>query len=178
MLPPEKGQGALPIAAIPIIAAVFLYLAYRWALPKPIPGIPYDESARRNILGNLPEIRAYLKKHGRFRPWIVAHPVRHKAPLTQFWLRPFAGPSLILSDFQEAQDILLRRTKEFDRDQRSVNIMQSAVSNHHIAMKSNDPRFKGNKELVKDLMAPAFLNEVCCVHQNSYPPPVRGKPWR
>lgn len=157
---PEKGQGALPIPFIPVIAVVFLYLAYRWALPKPIPGIPYDESARRNILGNLPELRAYLKKNGRLRPWIVNHPARHKSPITQFWARPFARPSIILSDFQETQDILLRRTKEFDRGQRSVDFFKGVIGNHHIAMKSNDPRFKGNKELVKDLMAPAFLNEV------------------
>lgn len=160
---PGKEQGVLPISSLLILTIVLLYLGYRWALPRPIAGIPYDESASRTIFGNLPEIRAYVKKNGRLRPWLSDHPLRHKSPITQFWARPFKKPSIIISDFQESQDLLLRRTKEFDRSQRSVDFFSGIVSNHHIAMRSSDPRFKGNKELVKDLMTPAFLNEVCIV---------------
>lgn len=148
------------LIALPLL---LLFLAYRWALPKPIPGIPYDESARKTIYGNMPEILAYVKKHGRVRPWITAHPMRHNSPITQFWTSPFSKPSVIISDFQESQDMLLRRSKEFDRSRRSAALFAGIAGNHHIAMRSSDPRFKGNKELVKDLMTPAFLNEVLII---------------
>lgn len=158
----------MPILFPIALTVCLLYLCYRWALPKPIPGIPYDESASRNIFGNLPEIREFVRKNGRLRPWLSSHPIRHKSPITQIWTNPFKNPSLIISDFQESQDILLRRTKEFDRSQRSVDFFAGIVDNHHIAMRSADPRFKLNKELVKDLMTPAFLNEVCIVCYPSY----------
>lgn len=156
----EKGQGMPSLPALTILVVFLFYLLYRRALPKPIPGIPYDESARRSVFGNLPDILAYFKKNGRIRPWLTEHPVRHNSPITQFWSRPFKQAGVILSDFQESQDILLRRTKEFDRGRRNAEFFAGIVPNHHIAMRSADPRFKGNKELVKDLMSPAFLNEV------------------
>lgn len=150
----------LVTSCIVVAAASGIYMVYLWALPKPIPGIPYDESARRNLLGSVPEIRAYVKEHGRLRPWLVGHSTRHGSALTQFWMGPLARPTLILADFQEARDILLRRGKEFDRSSRSISILSGPIGNHHIAMRSSDPRFKGNKELVRDLMTPTFLQEV------------------
>ncbi|KAI1870303.1 uncharacterized protein JN550_005231 [Neoarthrinium moseri] len=141
-----------------LIAAGFLL--YQWALPRPIPGVPYDYDAARNLRGNLPEMLAYAKANGRLRPWFTSHTLKHKAPLVQFWMIPFTKPMLVLADYQEAQDILLRRTKEFDRGQRGADVFHGVVPNHHIAMTSADPRFKRNKELVRDLMAPGFLNEV------------------
>lgn len=147
-----------------VICAVLLaalYLLYQWALPKPIPGIPYDLSAARSLRGNLPDIMAYAKANGRLRPWFLTQLAKHNAPLVQFWLSPLSKPILILADFQECQDILMRRTKEFDRGKRSTDVFGTVVPEHHIAMTSSDPRFKGNKELVKDLMTPSFLNEVC-----------------
>lgn len=154
---------ALPMLSTLIIsvAIVSLYLVYCWALPKPIPGIPYDAHAARDLRGSLPDILRYKKDNGRLRPWFVEQTFRHRSPIVQFWMVPFTKPVLIVSDYQEAQDILLRRTKEFDRGQRGADVFHGVVPNHHISMTSTDPRFKVNKELVRDLMAPGFLNEVC-----------------
>ncbi|CAJ2509662.1 Uu.00g146880.m01.CDS01 [Anthostomella pinea] len=147
-------------AVLAIVALSLVYLAYRWALPRPLPGIPFDESARRSLFGSLPEIQAHIRKTGRLRTWIAAHPTRHNSALTQIWMGPLSKPALVLADFQESQDILLRRNKEFDRAQRSADIFAGPIGNHHIGMTSSDPRFKGNKELVRDLMTPNFLHEV------------------
>ncbi|KAI3325576.1 cytochrome P450 [Xylariaceae sp. AK1471] len=143
---------------VAILAAT--YLAYRWALPKPIPGVPYDESARNNLFGNLPELIFMLRTTGKTRPYFTGHVKKHHSALTQVWLGPLSKPSLILADFRETQDILLRRTREFDRGPRVTDFFAGVVPNHHIAMVSADPRFKGNKELVRDLMTPNFLHEV------------------
>ncbi|KAI1183643.1 cytochrome P450 [Nemania serpens] len=154
----STSMGNAPFFVVALLVA--LYLAYRWALPKPIPGIPYDESARNSLLGNLPEIISMLRTTGKTRPFFVGHPSRHQSALTQIWLGPLQKPSLILSDFRETQDILLRRTREFDRGPRNTSAFAGVAPNHHIAMESSDPRFKLNRELVRDLMTPNFLHEV------------------
>jgi hypothetical protein len=85
---------------------------------------------------------------------------RHNSPIVQFFFPPFKGPSVAVVDYHEAHDILTRRTKEFDRGTRSAQIFNTVLPNHHIAMKTTDHRFKGNKDLVKDLMTPSFLSQV------------------
>ncbi|KAI8627167.1 cytochrome P450, partial [Xylariaceae sp. FL1651] len=157
-IPIGLSLGIAPFLFIAIMSA--MYLAYLWALPRPIPGIPYDESARKSLLGNVPEIVSILRKTGRTRPFFTAHIQRHQSALTQVWMGPLEKPSLILADFREAHDILTRRTREFDRGHRTAASFGGVVPNHHISMASTDPRFKGNKELVRDLMSPNFLHEV------------------
>lgn len=151
-----------PLAATLIItvAATLAYLGYQLALPKPIPGIPYDESAAKHVFGSLPGMISHIKEHGVVMPWLTQHNSKHQAPLVQFFGGPFAKPTLVLCDFQESQDVLFRRTKEFDRAGRTLEAMAGVIPNHHIAMRSDDARFKGNKELVRDLMSPSFLHEV------------------
>lgn len=33
--------------------ATWLYLCYRWALPRPLPGIPYNKEATKSIFGDM-----------------------------------------------------------------------------------------------------------------------------
>jgi hypothetical protein len=42
---------------------VVLFLAYRAALPRPIPGIPCNASAASSLLGDIPEMLSYARKH-------------------------------------------------------------------------------------------------------------------
>ncbi|RYP54383.1 hypothetical protein DL768_000800 [Monosporascus sp. mg162] len=106
------------------------------------------------------EITAWKRQTGEVRPWFARQAIRHNAALTQAWLTPLGKPVLILSDYQEAQDIFLRRGKEFHRGPRNCDAFHGSIPEHHIAMMSSDPRFKRNKELVRDLMTPGFLHEV------------------
>ncbi|KAK7958438.1 cytochrome P450 [Apiospora saccharicola] len=152
----------LPFAASAVIIGVLsaLYLACQWALPKPLPGIPYNQDAVKTILGDATELQQIKKEGGRPRAWFNLQPVKHNSPLVQAFLAPLSKPVLILSDFRESQDILLRRGKEFDRGPRHVANFSGIVPWHHIAMATADPQFKANRELVKDLMTPHFLNTV------------------
>lgn len=54
----------------------------------------------------------------------------------------------------------MRRTKEFDRSNFFGDIFAGTIPDHHIRKLSQDPKFKSNRALVKDLMTPAFLNNV------------------
>lgn len=153
----------LPFAASAVVIGVLsvLYLAYQWALPKPLPGIPYNQDAVKTILGDAAKLQQIKKEGGRPRAWFSQQPVKHNSPLVQAFIAPLSKPVLILSDFRESQDILLRRGKEFDRGPRHLENFAGIVPWHHIAMATANPQFKANRELVKDLMTPQFLNTVC-----------------
>ncbi|RYO89312.1 hypothetical protein DL764_008606 [Monosporascus ibericus] len=130
------------------------------ALPKPLPGIPYNKDALKTILGDGAEIQKIRRAGGSARNWFGQQTARHMSPLVQAFLAPFTKPVLILSDFREAQDILLCRNKEFDRASRASDALRGVIPWHHIGMRTADPQFRRNRELVKDLMTPHFLNTV------------------
>jgi hypothetical protein len=142
-------------AVVLSVFGLFCYLFRLAALPRPIPGIPYNKQSARRILGDIPEVM----KTNRLREWLPRVCDELQSPVAQFFVRPFTQPWVIISDFREAQDVLQRRTKEFDRSDINPQLF-SLMPNHHVNMKSTDPQFKKNKELVRDLMTPAFLNEV------------------
>ncbi|KAH7468403.1 hypothetical protein FOMA001_g15745 [Fusarium oxysporum f. sp. matthiolae] len=110
-----------------------LYLLRCWLLPKPIPGIPYNENAVKSFMGDIPELRDAPNR----REWWAQQPARHESPIVQVFMRPFDAPWVFVADYFEASDICMRRLKEFDRSD-----------------------FKKNKELIRDLMAPTFLQQA------------------
>jgi hypothetical protein len=95
---------------------IFLLLLglYNAALPKPIPGIPYNKSATKRLSGDLPDFFKYQKHTGEQRRWFGLQNQKFNSPICQVFVRPFGKPSVIVSDFREAQDILSKRLKEFD----------------------------------------------------------------
>ncbi|KAI1361062.1 cytochrome P450 [Xylaria arbuscula] len=139
---------------------VLILCIYRRGFPQPLPGIPYNTAALHKFMGDYPEIKEYIQNGKGYRVWLGSLSRRHNSPLTQVFLAPFARPCVVLSDYRESFDILTRRTKEFDRSGRTAATVRGIVPNSLITMTSSDPRFKGNKELTKDLMTPSFLTEV------------------
>lgn len=154
MLPPEPAL--LGIVAIFLI----LYLSYQKLLPKPIPGIPYNASATKSILGDVPGLISHMSKTGQLWAWIMQQNIDHGSPVVQVFARPFAGPWVLISDFRESQDILLRRTQEFDRGKFVADAFGGLLPQFHFTMQSSEPQFKANRALLKDLMTPGFLHEV------------------
>jgi hypothetical protein len=146
----------LVIIGVPVL----LYLVYQWALPKPIPGIPYNEASKRRLLGDVPDMIAHVNKTQTIWPWVSAQALKLNSPIIQLWTRPFAKPWVMVYDFQESQDILLRRTKEFDRAKFFGDLFLGLLPNHHLTKQSSDPGFKHNRALLKDLMTPGFLHAV------------------
>ncbi|WYZ34165.1 hypothetical protein EsH8_I_000441 [Colletotrichum jinshuiense] len=158
-----------PALTAVIVTCTFLYYIYLKGFPKPLAGIPYNESAIGKFMGDLSEFQ-HARTHGEgFTVWMRDLASRHNSPLVQVFLGPFSAPALVLFDYRESYDIVARRTKEFDRCQRDAETMATILPEHHLSMMSADPRFKGNKELVKDLMTPWFLNEISApeIHRNA-----------
>ncbi|CAJ0546731.1 Ff.00g013580.m01.CDS01 [Fusarium sp. VM40] len=133
-----------------------LYLLRRALLPKPIPGIPYNENAVKSLLGDIPEFRAAPNR----REWWARQAIKHQSPLFQVFMRPFGRPWVFVADYFEASDICMRRLKEFDRADTTRDQFVGLTPAHHIIMKSSDPQFKKNKELIRDLMSVSFLQQA------------------
>ncbi|KKP05781.1 cytochrome P450 monooxygenase [Trichoderma harzianum] len=153
---------SLPIVLVGI--CVLLYRLYIRHFPKPIPGnIPYNKQSAGRLIGDSLEIRRY-QKAGDFRRFFHDHNTKLNTSISQVFMFPYPKPFVLLTDFREAYDILSKRHRDFDRSKRNADIFGTIGTNFHLAMQTRDPRFKGNKELVRDLMAPAFLNEVSAVH--------------
>ncbi|KAI1442049.1 cytochrome P450 monooxygenase [Annulohypoxylon stygium] len=158
-----------PTTGIGMIAIVFaIVLLYHLALPKPIPGIPYNEASARNLLGDVPAMRSYMKQNegSSFITYIMNSMATLNAPLIQVFIRPFSKPLIILADFPEAHDMLVRR-KEFDRSPTLGDLVRGLVSDHHIHLPT-DVAWKSQRRLIQDLMTPSFLQSVAgpVIHRN------------
>ncbi|UNI17558.1 hypothetical protein JDV02_003890 [Purpureocillium takamizusanense] len=145
------------LACLCVLASALVALAvYRAALPRPLPGIPYNAAAARRVLGDLGAMRSARYR----RQWIWSQPREHGAPLSQAFLFPFRRPAVIVSDYRTAVDICARRAREFDRGSRNRECVGLTAPAFHFTMESRDPRFRLHREILRDLMSPWFLQEV------------------
>ncbi|KAK0647797.1 Cytochrome P450 27C1 [Lasiodiplodia hormozganensis] len=160
-VPPSMQAPLDPLRLLGLLAMsmLALYRVYLWLLPKPMPGIPYNHEAVTSIFGDIPSIVAEVGKTNGLMAWLQKQTERHRAPLVQVFMWPFSKPALLLSDFRESQDILLHRTKDFDRSTFAGDIFGGIAPNFHI-VKRTGPEWKAHRRLLQDLMTPSFLDNV------------------
>ncbi|KAL7938653.1 cytochrome P450 [Trichoderma chlorosporum] len=142
------------------IATILIYGLYLAALPRPIPGIPYNKESAKRLFGDVPD----LKKVRYRRRWIWSQPREHGSPVSQVFALPFRSPTVVVSDYREVKDICTRRSKEFDRGPRNKEYFGIVAPNFHFTMQSADPQLKLHKKLVRDLMTTKFLNKIAAPH--------------
>ncbi|KAM5341298.1 hypothetical protein ACJ41O_014329 [Fusarium nematophilum] len=102
--------------------------------------------------------RIQKESQGNIFGWVIEQSRRHNSPIFQVWLGPFVKPSVIITDFREGQDILMRR-KEFDRSDLFSDIVSGEARSFHITLKTG-PQWKAQRRMLQDLMTPAFLHKV------------------
>lgn len=117
------------------IAFILTYALYVAILPRPIKGIPHNANTARQILGDVPNALAYQKKHQEMSGFLTEQLVRLQEPVIQLFLRPFGKPWVVVSDFREAQDVLLRRSREFDRSDFFSNLFTATLPTHQVRLK-------------------------------------------
>ena len=145
------------IATAVVIALFFLRRA---ALPKPFPGIPYNQESANRLLGDLPLILSSPAP----RQWFPDQAVKHNSPIIQVFLAPFQRPWILVADQYEGASILTRRLKEFDRAKSTGDQFHGVVPSGIITLQSGDKKYKRSKELLRDLMSPGFLDNVSAPH--------------
>ena len=151
----------LPLPTVAAAGAVLIlcYLLYRAALPRPIPGIPYHKASANSILGDIPAMMKHTNKTGQVFDWMVAQCVELNSPIVQVFVRPLGRPFVVMADFRENQDVLMRRMGEFDRSDFFGDLFTGVIPDHHIVMKTTE-KFKQQRRLLADTMSPTFLHEV------------------
>ncbi|KAF3768620.1 cytochrome P450 monooxygenase [Cryphonectria parasitica EP155] len=142
------------------ITMAALYGLYRAILPKPIEGIPYNHDAVQKLFGDVPEMMAYILRTKRIFCWLSALNERHSSPIVQVFVKPMSPPWIVLTDPLEVQDILLRRTREFDRSRFVGDLIDGILPQQQLHFLSTDHRFKRNRALVNHLMGPTFISTV------------------
>lgn len=142
-----------------VTGLLLLALVYWWALPKPLPGIPYNKHAARRILGDLPEMGKFHKETRLFWQWLTNEVVRLETPIFQVFMVPMQRPHVVVADYQEAHDILVHRHTEFDRADFFEETMGPLTPEGHILFKS-DAKFRYHRKVIGDLMSPSFLYNV------------------
>lgn len=153
----ESGQLKHEIVGLITAAlALSLYALYQHLLPKPLPEIPYNIEAAQSLLGDLPAIQ----KESPNSPigWMIKQARRQASPLCQFFISPFGKPCVLVADFREGQNILMRR-KEFERSDYSIAVLGGDMPSFHINLKTG-PEWKEHRRLLQDLMTPKFLHNV------------------
>ncbi|KAI0124990.1 cytochrome P450 [Xylariales sp. AK1849] len=145
-----------------------VYVVYRAALPRPIAGIPYHKNSTTRILGDAPAMVRHIQRCGTVFDWMTEQAVELNSPIYQLFLRPFSKPAVFVTDPREAQDILLRRAKDFDRSQFFRDVFGGTVPHNHVIQPTND-KFRQGRRLLADTMATPFLNSVAAplLHRHS-----------
>lgn len=149
-------SGILTTIAGLLAILCFLYLA---ALPKPIPGIPYDAEAVKSIWGNGQSLMKEVKTRNNFPRWLVEQIELSQSPLKQIFLAPFGKPMVLLADYREARDIMVHRAKDFDRAARVATIFGPIAPSTQFILKTG-PEWKRHRQLLQDTMTPSFLHKV------------------
>ena len=147
-----------PVLTLLVLAAIAIAIIRHHSLQRPLPGIPYRAESAYTFMGDLSAIKA---EHPDYRrSWLAKLPEKLGSPVVQLLIEPCRRPWVLVSDFREARDICQRRTDEFDRAYRSYEHFGPVLPEHHITMKTSDPRFHTNKMLIKPLMQKPFLHSV------------------
>ncbi|RFU78086.1 cytochrome p450 [Trichoderma arundinaceum] len=146
--------------AVVLGSGLLLKLLHWFLLPKPIPGIPYIEASARSILGDIPAMVEHIKAtDGTFVTYLRSVMDRLNSPVVQVFMFPFGKPLVLLGDFAEAQDMLIRREQEFERSATLGDLLIGILPSHHVHLPTNQ-QWKAQRLLVRDLMTPSFLHNV------------------
>ncbi|KAK2732569.1 cytochrome p450 monooxygenase [Colletotrichum kahawae] len=150
------------VAIMSCIGCALVYAIIQRAYPRPLPGIPYNHQAAGRVMGDLAEL-GERQKSGEEQA------ARHRSAITQIFLGPFAKPAVLISDYREANDILSHQDAVDFKRGKKVDVFSGILPHAHPAMETFDPRFRGSRDLVRDLMTPSFLNTVIRAHKVNAP---------
>lgn len=143
-----------------LVVAAVGYLCYRAMLPRPLPGIPYKKASARRILGDAPDLLKHKAEHaGDMYSYLADMAVELGEPVFQIFMQPMARPWVVVHDPREANDIMTRRIKEFDRSNFFGQIFKTLLPKTHVHLPTGD-EWHAHRRLVSDTMSPTFLNQV------------------
>ncbi len=143
-----------------VVGVTLLYALYSMALPRPLGGIPYNKSSAKSIFGDFWLLLKHISATKEMFSWLSEQNAKLQSPITQVFIQPLSKPWVVITDYREAQEILSRRTKEFDRSDFISNLFATLIPDAHVRMKSTNPKLGYCKKLALDSMSPVSLKIV------------------
>ncbi|KAK4502038.1 hypothetical protein PRZ48_007849 [Zasmidium cellare] len=144
---------------VALVVALLGYACYRAALPRPLPGIPYNKRSAKRLLGDAPDLLNYKAEHGDTFSYVAKLAVQMNEPVFQVFMQPLGRPWVVVMDPRETNDILTRRSKDFDRSTFFGQIFSSMLPKFHVHFPTGN-EWHSHRRLVSDTMSPTFLNQV------------------
>ncbi|KAL6855521.1 hypothetical protein ACO1O0_006670 [Amphichorda felina] len=138
-----------------LLGSTFLYFLRFFLLPKPLLGIPYNPEAVQSLLGDVP---AMIRAGGGIADWLLSQARLSNGPLHQVFIKPFARPYVLISDFNLAREVMMHR-KEWDRADFTIDLLSTHAPYHQINLKANQA-WKTQRRQFQSLMTQDFLHGV------------------
>ncbi|TQW00017.1 hypothetical protein V2A60_005431 [Cordyceps javanica] len=150
------------MAHITIAVGIFLtllFLLYIWALPKPIPGIPYNEASAGRLLGDVPNLISDIKRRGDVFLWFRDQNIQSGSVINQVFTNLLGKPVVIVANAHETRDILVNRSADFDRTVFVSNLLRPIIGQGQITFPTGSD-WKSRRRLSQDTMSARFLKNV------------------
>lgn len=177
-------MASLVYGLLALLVGIGAFSMYKFALPKPLPGIPYDIASRKRVLGDLPDATAWvstaasqpyafriqltscvrqMRERKEFWSFLQARCQQLNSPIVQVWMQPLGKPFIVVSDYLETQDIMVRRHAQFDRSAWLGDMFWAIAPRNMTRFLTNDD-WRAHRRLMADAMSPGFLRNVASPH--------------
>ncbi|KAI0423307.1 cytochrome P450 [Xylaria grammica] len=153
---------------VALCASFLLYLGYRWALPQPLPGISYNAEATKSLFDDGLALMKEVSQTGDVMAWFLKQNQKTGSPVSQIFLQPLGKPLIIVRDWRAARDVMLHRSRDFDRSSLMITYAEGLLDRQHFVLQTG-PEWKQRRRLIDDTMSPVFLLGPVsqAVHENS-----------
>ncbi|KAK7926796.1 hypothetical protein PG985_003794 [Apiospora marii] len=97
-------------------SSLLLYRLAKYVFyPQPLPGIAYDPESAQRWRGDQPAVEAvYARLHKWMSP-LMSRSLDLQSPVHQLFMNPFSRPLVVVDDPREVHDLLMRRSRDFDK---------------------------------------------------------------
>ncbi|KAJ5443756.1 uncharacterized protein N7458_007628 [Penicillium daleae] len=145
---------ALRVSLLISLPLIGFYALYRWLLPSPLLGIPFNSEAAKSIWGDVLELR---NDPSGLAKWCSKQLEKHGSPVCQALMGPLSKPVVLVADVGNAREMLMGRS-DFDRSAYIIDRFP-LFGEFHLNMKTGD-RWRQSRGWLKDLLAPQYLHNV------------------
>ncbi|KAK0708046.1 cytochrome P450 [Lasiosphaeris hirsuta] len=143
----------------PLAVISFVGWFYWKLFPTPLPGIPYTVSSLNRVMGDALGIKENARVSRESSAGIFAIGRKLGSPIAQVLITSFSASLVIVDDPREAEDILIRRNREFDRSPLTTKLFKPMLP-HSTLSQMTTPALKSQKRLWSDVMGGDFLRRV------------------
>ncbi|KAG6358667.1 hypothetical protein INS49_012185 [Diaporthe citri] len=141
------------------IALAIIWLRRR-LMPKPYPGIPYNQESVRRITGDIPNLVPIIEATNEFSNTLFTVTTQKLGvPIAQLLFPGLRKPMVIIEDPREIEDILVRRKKDFDKAPMAIDMFAPMFPNSTLGQYTT-PELRAQKRLWQDVMNIDFLRKA------------------